>query len=125
MLPTSIAELGALEILALDRAHRDYLLVSLPASFPHAICQEHSELKRAISKDESLKATLKALADKTSSSDGFNECWDPLGDKFPHLRMFACGLAVIFPGNSSVESDFSIINCRKSDFRSCLADLSV
>jgi hypothetical protein len=44
-------------------------------------------------------------------------------DAFPTLRLFACGLAV-FPGSSTVESDFSLLKFNKSDNRSSLADLS-
>jgi hypothetical protein len=39
--------------------------------------------------------------------------------------MFAGGLASVFPGMSTVESDFSIIGCEKDKYRTSLTDFSL
>jgi hypothetical protein len=36
--------------------------------------------------------------------------------------MFAGGLASIFPGRSTVESDFSVISCEKDKYRTSLTN---
>lgn len=69
--------------------------------------------------------TLEAETTKLSSTDGFEVCWDLLPPDFPHLRLFACSLATVFPGSFSVESDFSVLTFCKSDHPSSLADISV
>ncbi|KAJ8571353.1 hypothetical protein ON010_g5486 [Phytophthora cinnamomi] len=40
----------------------------------------------------------------------FANCWDSLDAQYPALKRFAGGLATIFPGTSTVESDFSLLN---------------
>jgi hypothetical protein len=40
-----------------------------------------------------------------------------------HLNEFCGDLAATFPGTSSVESDFSIVNWEKDDCRICLTDI--
>ncbi|KAE8898502.1 hypothetical protein PF003_g17354 [Phytophthora fragariae] len=47
------------------------------------------------------------------------------GKRFPHLAAFCGTLASVFPNTATVESDFSIIVCEKTDKRSCLTDLSL
>jgi hypothetical protein len=44
---------------------------------------------------------------------------------FEHLRLFAGGIATLFKGSSSVESEFSVIKYEMDDYRSRIANLSV
>jgi hypothetical protein len=55
----------------------------------------------------------------------FREGWDPFGQRFPKLRQFCAGIATVFPGTSTVESDFSALNWEYDEFRSSLTDFSL
>lgn len=46
-------------------------------------------------------------------------------DKFPLLCLFVGALASVFPGTSTVESDFSMIGLEKDCYRSNLTDFSL
>jgi len=56
----------------------------------------------------------------------FAEAWAPFDSKeFEPLKLFFGGLATIFPGTVTVESDFSLINWEKDVYRSSLTDFSL
>jgi hypothetical protein len=109
----------------LVRSFLPRMLVSLPAGAPHDAVGEQLKLKRLLRNNAVLRTVLAAKAAEHASANGFDECWGPRRDEFPTLRLFACGLASVFPGGSTVGSDFSILKFNKSNNRSSLADLSV
>ncbi len=78
-------------------------------------------MKRLIAHDTRIKAIVQG--EKQLSS--FAEAWAPLDNHFEQLKRFFGGLATVFPGTATVESDFSLINWEKDDFRSSLTDLSL
>jgi hypothetical protein len=45
--------------------------------------------------------------------------------RFAMLRQFCGGLATVFPGSATVESDFSSLKCELDEFRSTLMELSL
>ena len=47
----------------------------------------------------------------------FDDAWKPISARYPLLCMFFGGLATVFPGTSTVESDFSVIGFDKDDYR--------
>ena len=54
----------------------------------------------------------------------FAEAWAPFkNNHFEPLKQFFGGLANVFPG--TVESDFSLINWEKDNYRTILTDLSL
>ena len=53
----------------------------------------------------------------------FKDGWSYTGGHFPVLREFCGGLATVFPGTATVESDFSIVKYAMNDFRTSLKDL--
>jgi hypothetical protein len=56
---------------------------------------------------------------------GFAEAWQPLGTRFYKQRQFSGGLATVFPGTATVESDFSLRKRKHGEFRSNLTELSL
>jgi hypothetical protein len=124
-LPVSFNALSPGQMQDLVRCFRLRRLVSLPAGAPDDIVGEQLKLKRLLRNNAVLRTELAAQAANHASAKCFDECWGLLRDEFPTLRLFACGLASVFPGISTVESDFSILKFNKSDNRSSLADLSV
>jgi hypothetical protein len=93
------------------------------AELARAACEEHQALKRELLRSPDVKADFQRTAATTTAS--FQSCWRPLLPGYPNLREVAAGLATIFPGSSSVESDFSILKLDKSPQRSNLADLTI
>ena len=53
----------------------------------------------------------------------FKDVWLYTSGRFPVLRDFWGGLATVFPGTATVESDFSIVKYAMNDFRNSLKDL--
>jgi hypothetical protein len=72
------------------------MLVSLPAGALHDVVGEQLKLKRLLRNNAVLWTELATQAAKHASANGFDECWGPLRDEFPTLRLFACGLAAVF-----------------------------
>jgi hypothetical protein len=54
----------------------------------------------------------------------FADGWRRLGVRFPKLRQFCGGIATVFPGTSTVESDFGVINWEYDEFRGSLTEFS-
>ncbi|KAG6953805.1 hypothetical protein JG688_00012633, partial [Phytophthora aleatoria] len=75
--------------------------------------------------------TKKPIAAKIDSFDhrlaSFKEMWQ-LGDAatlYPTLASFCGGLATVFPNTATVEADFSLIGCAKTDKSTSLTDLAL
>ena len=83
--------------------------------------QEFQALLTAYESEDALKNTLKDCDEAT----GFEQGWACTGGRFPVLREFCGGLATVFPGTATVESDFSIVKYTKNNFRSHLTDFSL
>ena len=74
----------------------------------------------------SQNARIKALVQTEKHSSSFVEAWAPFDDnQFALLKRFFGGLASVFPGTATVESDFSLINWEKDDYRASLTDFSL
>ena len=67
------------------------------------------------------RAALIALADASS----YHDSWIGHHDKYKLLQIFTGGLATIFPGTSTVESDFSVVKHEKTKNRMNLTDVSL
>jgi hypothetical protein len=99
------------------------MAVSQPPSVLHPFFAEHKELRKEIQNSSTLQYRLEdALGDPTA---GFDSYWEPIGIQFSHFRLFACGLATVFSGSPSVESNFPILAFDKNNYRSSLASISV
>ena len=55
----------------------------------------------------------------------YRDAWNGLHSKYPFLESFVSGLATIFPGTSTVESDFLVVKYEKTRNRMCLSDVSL
>ena len=84
--------------------------------------EEHRNLLTAYRSEEVLKKSIVDSKNSMSFSDG----WKCIGSgRFTKLKGFCGGLATVFLGMSTVESDFSIVNFEKTEYRSALMDLSL
>jgi hypothetical protein len=86
------------------------------------IQQQHRELISAYRSEEHLRNSI----NNSKGSLSFIEGWKCIGSgRFEKLKEFCGGLATVFPGTATVESDCSLINYEKNDFRTALTDLSL
>jgi hypothetical protein len=85
------------------------------------IADQHKALLRAYRSEAVLRAGIDACDARTS----FETAWTALSAQFPDLVEFCGGLATIFPGTATVESDFSILRWEKDAFRKDLSDFSL
>jgi hypothetical protein len=85
--------------------------------------EEHRALLEMIRSSATLKAVIEGHTLKTM----FNVAWNdlPAQPALHLLRAFCGGLASAFANTTSVESDFSILKCKKDAYRMCLMALSV
>jgi hypothetical protein len=83
--------------------------------------REFRSFEAAVHAESALSNTLKTHCATT----GFEVAWQTLGTRFAKLRQFCGGLATVFPGTATVESDFSVLKWEHDEFRSTLTELSL
>jgi hypothetical protein len=83
--------------------------------------QQFDSLLVAYQSEEAFKNAL----ENCGAATGFKEGWLLTGGRFPELQDFCGGLATVFPGTATVESDFSVLKYAKNDYRTALTDFSL
>ena len=58
-------------------------------------------------------------------NQSYEAAWEPIQSQFQLLNNFVGGIALFFPGTSSVESDFSILKWSNDEFSMALTDFSL
>jgi hypothetical protein len=124
VLPLDVAKIPPHEFIDIVADHADRFRSLYGSEAVDSISAEHRELRRAVEHGNEPELQRR-LTDAAKETRGFLELWKPVGRRFENLRLLLGGIATVFPGSSTVESDFSIINYEKDSFRSRLADLSV
>ncbi|CAN5955228.1 unnamed protein product [Sphagnum jensenii] len=71
-----------------------------------------------------LQPDVKSSIDNFDDSVAYRDAWIGLHNTYPLLEKFVGGLATIFPGTSTVESDFSVVKYEKNKNRMSLTDAS-
>jgi hypothetical protein len=117
--PLPLVDLTSEEFLSRILKLRTRLTRNTSAEIARAACNEHQALKRELLRSPDAKAGLKRAAATPTAS--IQTCWRLLLPRYPNLREVIADLATVFPGRSSVESDFSILKLDKSPQRSNLA----
>ena len=72
-----------------------------------------------------LEAGFRQQIEVMDDSISFDDAWKPISARHPLLCMFFGGLATVFPGTSTVESDFSVIGFEKDDYRQSMTKVSL
>lgn len=121
VLPHELVMIRGQDFMGIVREQRARLLSRMSISQVDHIEQEFGDLLKAYRSEPAFKATLKGCDETTSFEDG----WLCTGGRFALLRDFCGGLATVFPGTATVESDFSIVKYVKDDFKTQLTDLSL
>jgi hypothetical protein len=76
------------------------------------IVDEHKQMLHAYRTEHVLKQSIDALSSQSTFKDG----WSLLSRRFSNLMEFCGVIATLFPGTSTVESDFSICVGRRMHF---------
>ena len=117
--PSQLLNLSTFEFTNLLREEDVRLQHSFNVEYIGQLEREFNDFKDECRRDTSFKE-LVAIEKKT-----LNEAWDWLSDKYPKLMLFFGALGSVFPGTSSVESDFSIIGFEKDEYRTCLTNFAL
>jgi hypothetical protein len=72
-----------------------------------------------------LQPDVKSSIDSFDDSTTYRDAWIGLHNTYPLLEKFVGGLTTIFPGTSTVESDFSVVKYEKNKNRMSLTDASL
>jgi hypothetical protein len=67
---------------------------------------------------------VKSSIDSFDDSAAYRDAWIGLHNMYLLLEKFVDGLATIFPGTSTVESDFSVVKYEKNKNRMSLTNAS-
>jgi hypothetical protein len=103
--------------------------VSTPSDWS-AVIQRHrlttlltsTNLLFAYRSEPILKEGIDSLSSQQSS---FQDGWSLLGARLPNLMEYCGVVATLFPGTSTVESDFSVLRWEKDRFRNGLSDFGL
>ena len=121
VLPYQLEKLRGRDFRVIVRTYHDRLITRWSSSKIDMIEQQFEALLVAFQSEEAFKKSLEGCDDTTE----FKDSWSCCSSRFPILRDFCGGLATVFPGTATVESDFSIVKYVKNDFRTALTDFSL
>lgn len=122
--PKALVATSVPDFTALVAKHHDRLLHFVGEAGVYKIGEDFKELRDYYRTSKDFRLQLDAFDSPLAS---FEEEWaiGDAGSRFTLLVYFCGGLATVFPNTATVESDFSIIGCEKTDRRTGLTDLSL
>jgi hypothetical protein len=91
------------------------------------IADEHKELIMQYRTNDILKLAIDSFNGGSGDDSSFGGAWSALGSdgSFHNLKAFCGGIATLFPGTCTVESDFSVLRWEKDSFRKSLSDFGL
>ncbi|KAI2494769.1 hypothetical protein MHU86_19764 [Fragilaria crotonensis] len=119
--PSQLAAVSNRDFSILIQQQRERLLHTWQSAEIDTLEELFNDLKLLLAQD----ARIRAIVESEKHSSSFAEAWAPFDKQFAPLKQFFGGLATVFPGTATVESDFSLINWEKGDYRSSLTDFSL
>ncbi|KAI2502195.1 hypothetical protein MHU86_12247 [Fragilaria crotonensis] len=120
--PSQLQFMSNRDFSILLQQQRERLLHTWQSTEIDALEEQFDDMKQLLAQD----ARIKAIIENEKVLTSFAEAWAPFDSKrFDPLKLFFGGLATIFPGTATVESDFSLINWEKDDYHSSLTDFSL
>jgi hypothetical protein len=123
VLPHSLAAIRTGELCEMTRPHRARLAsAGWTTQEVEQIEEDHRGLRVAASSEAHFKEMLDECTDEKTE---FDEGWALCKGRFCRLKLFAGGLASMFPNTATVESDFSVIGNEKNVHRTSLTDFSL
>mmetsp|Transcript_20146 Transcript_20146/g.26081 ORF Transcript_20146/g.26081 Transcript_20146/m.26081 type:complete len:177 (-) Transcript_20146:90-620(-) len=119
--PSTIAKAGAFGFTSLLMEQEERYLSTFDLKAKDQVEEESEKFFNKYMHDR----TFKQLVDNTYAANTFEKAWEGFYEEYSMLVQFSGGLATIFPGTSTVESDFSIIGWEKDEYRTQLSNLSL
>jgi hypothetical protein len=101
--------------------HRERLDYTFSNEDIDIIGRQHKALYDSYRRQPGVKSSIDSFDD----SAAYRDAWIGLQNTYPLLERFVGGLATIFPGTSTVESDFSVVKYEKNKNRMSLTDASL
>ena len=120
--PHSVAVMGAFAFSNIVREQMERLEHSFHADYAQELMAEFKDFEEKYQSDRGFRSIVDNTKDRTAT---FYANWNSFQPSFPKLVQFCGGLASVFPGTSTVESDFSVIGWEKDEYRFNLTDLSL
>jgi branched-subunit amino acid transport protein len=121
VLPQEIVKVSAANFIRKIRQHAFRLEHQYTAAQIDVIADEHKTLLYAYQSEPVLKQGIDSLSSRSCFKDG----WSLLASRLPNLMEYCGVVATLFPGTSTVESDFSILRWEKDCFRKGLSDFGL
>jgi hypothetical protein len=121
MLPHDLVKLSATKFICRARQHTYRLQHCYSVDHIDVLADKHKLLLHAYCSEPILKQVIDGLDGQSSFRDG----WSLIRSRSPNLMEFCGVLATIFPGTSTVESDFSVLRWGKDNFCKGLSDFSL
>jgi hypothetical protein len=112
VLPHELVELSAADFIRKIRQHAFQLEHCYSLAQIDLIVDEHKALIHAHICEPMLKDDIDSLSNSSSFKDG----WSLLGARFPNLMEYCDVVATLFPGTSTIESNFLILRWEKDLF---------
>ncbi|KAG3083238.1 hypothetical protein PI124_g18993 [Phytophthora idaei] len=122
--PKELVATTLVELSATIDSNRDRVVQNYGEAGIDKIGQEFKRLCRDYDTKKPIAAKIDSFDHRLAS---FKEMWQ-LGDAatlYPTLASFCGGLATVFPNTATVEADFSLIGCAKTDKITSLTDLAL
>ncbi len=121
VLPHELVELSTADFIRKIQQHVFRLDHCYSSTQIDLVADEHKALIHA----HRCEPVLKDGIDSLSSSSSFKDGWSLLGAWFPNLMEYCGVVATLFPGTSTVESNFSIMRWEKDLFRKRLSNFGL
>ena len=120
-LPHELVSFSGRDFAKLLRSQRGRIVAAFGEEGLDELEDEFRELVSMYRKNQTMKEALDACSSTTSFEGG----WGILGTQFQKLKRLCGRFASVFPGTSTVESDFSVIGWEKNEYRTALTDFSL
>jgi hypothetical protein len=101
--------------------HRERLDYTFSNEEIGTIERQHKALYDSYYRQPDVKSSIDSFDD----SAAYRDAWIGLQNTYPLLERFVGGLATMFPGTSTVESDFSVVKYEKNKNRMSFTDASL
>ncbi|CAK9260470.1 unnamed protein product [Sphagnum jensenii] len=120
VLPHQLVRILPCDFCVYLQRHRERLDYTFSNEEIENIGHQHKVLCDSYRRQPDVKSSIDSFDD----SAAYHDAWIGLHNTYPLLEKFVGGLATIFPGTSTVESDFSVVKYEKNKNRMSLTDAS-
>lgn len=126
ILPFQVVALKTREFFAIMKQQKDGLLQTWDEQNLVKLDDQFRSFKCHVAGSAGSQADIEKYSSCLVEGAGvFQKCWSTFVNRFPLLVQFLGGLASVFPGTSTTESDFSVLQWEKDEHRAHLTNLSL